>query len=240
MSNIIEFSEKIGKDKGETFVSFESMMPPPKGKEKVVDPLEEVRRQQEEIRKESEAMIANANAEKERIEQEAYGKGFQRGEEEGRSVGQKALDEKIAQAVQLIAALEQERTSVHKEYEGDLLALVKVMVDRLVGHEVSVNPLVIESCLRKALEHVVEDSAVMVHLHFDDLQRLKEMSLEDPSLLEGKNRIELVEDPTVSPGGCLLKTDFGEIDARLENCREKLFEIVDRSFLAALSEESTP
>ena len=237
LSRIIEFREKIDKDKGADFVSFESMMNGNREENNLPDPVDELKSKQDRIRHQTEEMVAKANAEKERIEKEAFEKGFAQGEEAGRISGKKEFDEKIAQALKVIAALEEERASVHKQHEKDLLVLVKTMVERLVGHEVSVNPLAIQNCLHKALEFVVRDSTVQVHLHAEDFQRIKEMSLEDPSLLEGKQRIELLEDPSVSQGGCLLKTDFGEIDATLENCKEKLFDIVDRAFLAALAED---
>ena len=239
MSKIVEFADKIEKDQGADFVSFESMVPGEKvvPEEQTVDQAEVFKKEQEAIRRETEELVAKANAEKERIEQEAYQKGFARGEEEGRVAGQKEFDEKISQALQLISSLTQKRDQVGKQYEEDLLVLVKTMVDRLVSHEVSVNPLVIQACLHKALQYVVEDSTVMVHLHGDDFQRIKEMSLQDPTLLEGTNRVELIEDPAISQGGCRLQTDFGEIDATLENCKEKLFDTVDRAFLAALAEE---
>jgi flagellar assembly protein FliH len=112
------------------------------------------------------------------------------------------------------------------------------MVDRLVNHEVSVNPRVIQACFREAMEFVVENSVVQVHLHSEDFHRIKEASLENPTMIAGKSRVELVDDPNISQGGCLLKTDFGEIDATLESCREKLYEAFDRAFLAALAEDN--
>lgn len=236
MSDIFDFSEKIGKDKETDFVSYEALM---QGNEEEIhpDPLEELRKEEERVRRQAEEMISRAEAEKKRIEEEAYQKGFEKGAEAGRQAGRQEFDAKIAQALQLIAALEGERLRICRLYEGDLLALVKTMVERLVNHEVSVNPLVIGACLRKAMEFIVEDSTVMVHLQGDDFQKVKEMTLEDPTILEGAKRIELVEDPSISAGGCLLKTEFGEIDATLENCRDKLFECVERAFLAALSGE---
>ncbi len=239
MSKIIEFTDKIIQDEGANFVSFESLMPVDEeaGEKRGPDPAEVFKQEQAAIRRETEELVAKANAEKERIEQEAYEKGLARGEEEGRLAGKKEFDEKVAEAMQLISTLTQERDKVSRQYEEDLLTLVKTMVDRLVQHEVSVNPLVIQACLRKSMEYVVEDSTVMVHLQEDDFQRIKELSLEDPTLLEGTNRVELIEDPVITQGGCKLQTDFGEIDATLENCKEKLFKTVDRAFLAALAEK---
>jgi len=230
LSKIFEFKEKIEKDRSPDFISFESLMLG-KGKEELSDPLQQLKKEQEAVRRETEA----AEAEKKRIEEEAYRKGFARGEEEGLKSAEKAFADKIKEAARLISSLENERDLVHRQYEKELLALIKIMVERLVGHEVSVNPLVIIDCLRLAMKYVVEDSTVKVHLHSDDFQHIKEMSLEDPSLLQAARRIELIEDPAVARGGCLLQTDFGEIDATLDNCRERLFEIVDRAFLDALA-----
>ena len=234
MSNIFEFKEKIEKDRSPDFISFESLMLG-KDKEELSDPLQQLNKEQEAVRRETEAILARAEAEKQGIEEEAYRKGFASGEEEGSKSAEKAFADKIKEAARLIRSLENERDLVHRQYEKELLALIKIMVERLVGQEVSVNPLVIVDCLRLAMKYVVEDSTVKVHLHSDDFQHIKEMSLEDPSLLQGARRIELIEDPAVARGGCLLQTDFGEIDATLDNCRERLFEIVDRAFLDALA-----
>jgi flagellar assembly protein FliH len=35
------------------------------------------------------------------------------------------------------------------------------------------------------------------------------------TLVEGAKSIQVVEDTTVDAGGCLIETDFGEIDARI-------------------------
>lgn len=234
MSNIFEFKEKIEKDRSPDFISFESLMLG-KDKKKLSDPLQQLKKEQEAVRRETEAILARAEAEKQGIEEEAYRKGFASGEEEGSKSAEKAFADKIKEAARLIRSLENERDLVHRQYEKELLALIKIMVERLVGHEVSANPLVIVDCLRLAMKYVVEDSTVKVHLQSDDFQHIKEISLDDPSLLQGARRIELIEDPAVARGGCLLQTDFGEIDATLDNCRERLFEIVDRAFLDALA-----
>jgi len=48
-------------------------------------------------------------------------------------------------------------------------------------------------------------------------------------LVEGAKSIQIVEDTTVDPGGCIIETDFGEIDARissqLSELEQKILEI---------------
>lgn len=187
---------------------------------------------------EAAALIEQARQQAEEIRQEAQVQGFAAGEASGQTEGLRLYREKIDALEALLRSLETQRADILRRHEADLLVLVKTMVDRLVHHEVSTNPLVIQVCLKKAMEFVVENSTVQVHINGEDFNRLKQASMENPRLIEGKNRLQLVEDSAVAVGGCLVKTDFGEIDATLESCRENLYAGVDRAFLAALADDA--
>ncbi len=186
-------------------------------------------------REEAAEILAQAREEAARLQQEAREKGKAQGEKEGRAKAEKEYAARIRQLEQMAAALRDLRRELFDRYQEELLTLVKSVSERLVRHEVSVNPLVIRACFQEAMGFVVENSLVKVHISPDDFHHLKEAGLADPSMFGGKNRVQLVEDPTVSAGGCLLKSSFGEIDATLENGREKLYEAVDRAFMAALA-----
>ncbi len=234
MSSIIEVKPKGGD--GEDFVSFETMVET--GDEPVgPTPLEIAEQQLCRVKQETTELVATTNADVERIRKEAYDAGFAEGEAEGRKVGQAAFDEKIALIAEQIITLADERQQVQQRYEADILTLVRSMVEKLVNHEVSVNPKVIEACLAKAMTYVVGQSKVMVHLNPDDFLIIKDVVMENPLFLKGAGRVELMEDLAISQGGCLLTTDFGEIDATLEHCKSHLDKAVGQAFLAALSEE---
>lgn len=221
-----------------SLVSFWEQSGDAPGCERAVDPLEELREKKEALRQQGEEILANARAEATRIEEEAYRKGFAQGEEAGRSEGKKTYDASLQNLERILAAIERQLSEENSRYQEEMLVLVTTMVDRLVQHEVSTNPRVIQACLMRALSFVVEKSVVKVHLHPDDFSRIREASLENPALLEGKRRIELMEDGSIAEGGCFLETDFGDVDASLEHGREKLFEAVDRAFRASLGEEN--
>lgn len=176
-------------------------------------------------------IIRQAGDKADRLRQEAYAEG----KAEGQAAGLAQYAKQLEELAVLFASLDGEREAVLKQHEESMFALITTMVDRLVQHEVSVNPLVIQACLKKAMEYVVENSTVQIHLHGDDFGRLKKASLENSRLIEGKNRIQLVEDPNISVGGCFLKTDFGEIDATLENCKARLYAAVEQAFIAAIT-----
>lgn len=190
-------------------------------------------------RSQAEEIINNAKEAAVQIEQDAYQKGYAQGEKDGLAQGEKKFGEAIRNTEELLKKLQDQIAGLHKKHGQDLLVLIKAMVGRLVNHEVSVNPGVIQACLRKTMEFVVENSVVRIHLHSDDFNRLKEAGLENLALLDGKSKVQLVEDPNISMGGCLASSDFGEVDSTLENCREKLYEAVDRAFLASLADDTS-
>jgi flagellar assembly protein FliH len=194
----------------------------------------------EQLRKEAESIVSGAEARAASIEQDAhdkgYEKGFAEGLEKGEQKGRNDAAEKTAKLENLLQMINQERKSLYGQYEHDVVELVKMIVDKLVDHEVSVNPKVILACLKTSLNYVIENSVVKVHLNGNDFTRIREAGFEDLELIEGFNQLELIEDQSVSEGGCLLETEFGEVDATLENRKEKIVEIIDKSFLKGLGE----
>ncbi len=238
MSSIIEFKDLQVVDDEENFVSYESLMGEEDDEEVDQGPdlLEIARQELAQSKAEAQRLVQEAQQRVVQLEKEAYDRGFQKGEAEGRKAGEVALAEKISQTSQVIVAAKGERQRICSLYEKDILALVMAMVEQLVNHEVSVNHRVIAKCLHRALGFVVDNSQVVVHLHPEDFLRIKDEVVEDPLFLDNAERVELMEDPAISQGGCLLETTFGEVDATLENCKEKLFKAVEQSFLIALAE----
>ena len=190
-----------------------------------------LRKEAEVIKTETEAMMAAAQARVAQIEKDAYDKGFAAGEKE-------SLAKFAANLESLLASIEVDRQRLYAQYEADILTLVKAMVDRVLFHEVTVNPKVIEVCLKTALSYVVDHSTVTVRLHGQDLERLKQAAMERPEILANFTKIELTEDPTISLGGCFLETGFGEIDATLDSRRDKVYLAIDAVLQQAVKKES--
>ncbi|MBU0479831.1 MAG: hypothetical protein KKG47_01895 [Proteobacteria bacterium] len=206
-----------------------------------VDPGKLKRDAEEQARISAAEIVSKGKAEAGETRQKAYDEGFARGREEGLAAVRREHDAMLVRLRELMQEIEARCAgAVDLFAEQEVLELVKVMVERLVNHEVSVNPRVIRATLIKALSYVVENSEVRVSLNPDDFNRLKEAGLEEAVLLEGLSRIQLMEDHAIEAGGCLLNTDYGEIDATLANRRQKLYQAVDRAFMSALAKDVPP
>lgn len=241
MSDIVEFLKNLKTGpKGSNFISYESLLQAALSGEEDYESLDELTKKRNAVRQETAQIVEQAGQEKDRIEKEAFQKGFDEGHKQGQEKGLQEFEAQIDQATNIVSELGKERDRIRRLYEQELLTLTKVLVERLVHHEVSINPLVIQASLQKALEYVVENSRVKVHLHRQDFEYLKQAALKNPSLLADNTQVELVEDSAITQGGCLLETDFGEIDMTFESCRETLFSVVDEAVKHALQENNSP
>lgn len=218
------------------FVPFSVLVRGAEGGPKTIDPFQQARKEAARRVREAEETLRQAGQKAGDIEKQAYDKGFAEGQAKGESEGRRLYEEKTAQFGRLLTALEDQRAEIQGQYEKDLLPLILAMVDKLVQHEVSVNNRVIASCLKNTMQYVADSATVRVHLHPDDFIRVKEVSLSQPDFLGSRKQLDLVEDDTVTVGGCYIRSDFGEVDASLESFRNRLYQAVEEAFSTALAE----
>ncbi|NPA48953.1 MAG: hypothetical protein GXO20_03150 [Thermodesulfobacteria bacterium] len=165
------------------------------------------------------------------LEQEAYEKGFAQGQKDGEELGRRQYETLANRLKEILKSLEEAVSEHVLTLEPQLFSLLKVMVEKLVLKEVSTSPEVIKTCLREALGHVVEQTQVKIHLHPDDVEFLEEVLGELREEFARIRDFEILSDPNLSRGGCLLETEFGLIDATLDRRWREIF--------AKLEDEST-
>jgi len=164
------------------------------------------------------------------LEQEAYEKGFAQGQKDGEELGRRQYETLANRLKEILKGLEKTLSEHILALEPQLFTLLKLMTEKLVLKEVSVSPEVIKNCLREALTRVVEQTQVKIHLHPDDVEFLEEILGELREEFARVKDFEIVSDPSLSRGGCLLETDFGLIDATLDRrWREILARLEDES-----------
>jgi len=80
--------------------------------------------------------------------------------------------------------------------------------------------------IHKAIESLKYQKEIRIRVNPDDLGFLKENKMQLYTMLGESKEIEIVEDALVGRGGCIIDTEIGTIDARLETqlrVIEKLF-----------------
>jgi flagellar assembly protein FliH len=144
-----------------------------------------------------------------------------RGHEAGLTAGRAEIEQQVAEleervrrldAVLALLARPLEQLDAEVEYQLTLLALS--VGRQLVRRELRVDPAQVIAVIRDAVGRLpVAARDVRVQLHPEDAATVRE-HLAEPAL---ERAWSIVEDPTQSRGGCLVRTETSQIDARFES-----------------------
>jgi flagellar assembly protein FliH len=145
------------------------------------------------------------------LEQEAYARGLVDGERAGEASAALRTDAQtrhLAATIDQIAAL---RVGMMKKTERELVRLAVAMAERIVRREIQLDRSLLAAMAQVAIERLGDNVAATIHLHPADYDAV--VSRRDPALGQA---VEVVSDPTVEPGGCLVRSAFGMIDAGID------------------------
>lgn len=162
------------------------------------------------------------------LEKAAYEKGLLQGEKACMEMAEQKMEALTRQYGESILELGKLRSFLHMQVEREVVKLAIEVAKKIVHREIQVDKDIIQTLVRVALGHVAEKSAVTVHLNPQDYSYL--LGLRDElSQNEGRD-ISLLADKSIERGGCLIQTECGDIDARIE---EK-FREVEQAFFEGL------
>ncbi len=168
-------------------------------KRRAVEAKAEAERILEEARSEAAAVVEDARREADAVRRKAYCDGRER-----------ALVEysELTQQARLRLA------EVTSELESDLAELVADCARDVLRSELLLRPDIILTTVRNALTKLVQGQRAVLHVHPRDAERLEREPRAWTEHLD--EAVELVRDDSVEPGGCLVRTELGRIDARLD------------------------
>jgi flagellar assembly protein FliH len=158
---------------------------------------------------------AVAEAADPRREQTAYERGLAEGERRLSEQLLRQRSELLALQNGIFTSLRQAVGQAVRQSESTLIELALETARRLVS-DLPVSAEMIEASIRCALAHVEASTEYHVFLNAEDLALLQRAN--SPALLPGPGNedVRVHSSGEVTRGGCIVKTRFGEIDARRE------------------------
>ena len=167
----------------------------------------------------AQSIVEAAEQRAKKLEEDAkksYEEAKERGYAEGISL---ARDEVLGEAVRLIEDTAQLQESLAQEAAQLALAIAGVVVDG----EISTKPeRVIQIALRALRESVVGENVVLL-CNEKDIAQL-ESAMSEFRRLAGGAAISIESDDTIARGGCIVRTEFGEVDASIERLLRNIAE----------------
>ncbi len=209
--------------------------------------FDEVRRksdQAKKVRQEAEdhrrAIIEAARQEAARIEQEArdrvaalqketWTKGFDEGREAGFKAGEAEVKRLVERLHVVLASAIEKRNQIIEESESQLVNLVLQISQKVIKVLSENQKNVVINNVIQSLRKLKSRGDVVIRVNIADLDLATQHTQDFLKMVENVKSVTILEDSTVDKGGCVIETDFGEIDARiasqLQEIEERILEL---------------
>jgi flagellar assembly protein FliH len=177
---------------------------------------------------EAERMLAEAQLKAQQLEDEtrrtlkdekkaALDQAREVGRAEGYAEGKTEVDRLIQRTQIVLERAQDKRGEILLETEQEIIDLV-LLISRKVIKVISENQReVVASNVVQALRKVKDRGKIIIRVNLVDLKLATEHTADFIKMLEGVQSIQVLEDSSVDSGGCIIETDFGEIDARISS-----------------------
>lgn len=116
-----------------------------------------------------------------------------------------------------IASLEQKIASVQEEISHVIVPVALKAAKKIVGKELEMNKDAILDIVSNCLKSVAQHKKITIYVSKNDLATLTKNRDKIKNLFEGLESLSLRERDDITPGGCVIETEGGIINAKLEN-----------------------
>jgi flagellar assembly protein FliH len=135
--------------------------------------------------------------------------------EEGRRAGREESAARLEEALETLNQAVKERKRIIKDAESELLRLSLKIAEQIIRSEVSLHRDVSLNIVSEAIGRVSDREQIIVRVNRDDAEYLKRYKERLAGMLDGVKSFSIIEDSNIEPGGCVIETNLGFIDARI-------------------------
>lgn len=195
-----------------------------------------------EAEREIEAWWQSRRADDEQAAQDAakrgYDDGYQAGLQQGQEEAKQAWDSRMEEARRTVEQAYAAKENIIAEAETFVVDLSCSIAGKLMSEHLAAAPETSKKLFAQALSRRREQGVITLCVSPDQFAFVQAAKDELSLALDAQAELQIVPDATVEPGGCIVRSSFGSIDARIDtqlaSVREELLRIA-----AQAAEEGT-
>ena len=156
----------------------------------------------QEVKEETEAFQKKTAIESEEQKEAGFDQGFQEGLE--------SLNKHLF-------ALDQELKELRTEIQKKMLPLTLSAARKILGEELKLHPERVVDIVLTSLKPVTQHKKIIIYVNKADLAMLEAEKPKMKNIFEHLQSLSIQERDDIDPGGCIIETEAGIINAQLEN-----------------------
>jgi flagellar assembly protein FliH len=172
------------------------------------------------------------------LNEQAYQRGFADGRKKGvidaentwQALAEEKIEPLLTSLKEVLLQLNNIRHETYRKIEKEVVELALAIARQVVCQEITIDKQIVVCVAREALAKVEDPGRIKIKMSPSDLQFINETRSQLSNLIENFDTVTLEATENIQSGGCIIETDLGEIDARIE----KQLQVVEESFRTAL------
>lgn len=169
-------------------------------------------------------VLARLKEVQEKAYEEGYELGLVEGTEKAFQEAKSALVLKIQTFEALLKRIEELKSQLLVDNEAELIRLVFLIARKMALRDLADNREAVKEILTSVLGETQVDERVVVRLSAEDLQYLEGLQEKSGQHIESLQRVKFVVDEKIKSGGCLIETEYGNVDATVEERVERTWQ----------------
>jgi flagellar assembly protein FliH len=160
---------------------------------------------------------------------------YEKGRQEGRLEAEQRFREQLtlasaserAKVSKIISEFQESSSEYYSKVEDQVVHLALGIAGKILHRESQVDPLLVAALVKLATENLKQGSKVQVYICSSEIDSWRRYFEQDGN---GRVMIELLEDPSLSPGDCTVHSEVGiaalGISAQLKEIERGLFDLL--------------
>ncbi len=157
------------------------------------------------------------NSDIKNVKRDAYNKGLEDGLNKGRLLTLKEIGTEIKILKGLIEGTERLKDELYRKIENDVVEISVMIAKKIIGEIAEEGRDIVVNIAKEAIKRASDREVLRIRVAPVDYDALNKKRSELLQCIDGIKSLIFEADESVQPGGCLIETNQGDIDARIES-----------------------
>ncbi|MGN7470233.1 flagellar assembly protein FliH [Brevibacillus sp. SAFN-007a] len=169
-------------------------------------------------------------------QEQAAAEGHEKGFADGKRQAYEEEGQALSEARAILEQAYRSKQQIIAEAEPFLVELALEIAKKVIGQELQQNPEQVLEIAKKALRRSRVHGEITICVHHSYFHYVSEQRAQLLALLEGQAELSIYPDYTIADGGCVIRTQLGSVDARVDTQLEE----IKQALLAIAGGRETP
>jgi len=162
-------------------------------------------------------------------ENTGYEEGLQKGFQKGENTAKEEYGPLLDTLNNLIRDLSEFRKMMYPKVEKEMVEVIVGLTKKILRHEMNLREDSVKQMILLATNSVIDKENMVIRIHPSDKKHAEAFSPELQSLFGEIKNINFEAHPGIQKGGCVIETNFGTVDAGIDQLEEQIEKILKLS-----------